>query len=181
MSRDIVIHCDACTDGQTAGKPTRPMTLGGYGPGTLDLCEMHEKELIQPLADLLASNGLDPDGHALRQHNGSTGSKRQRAMPAPEGGFICVFCDDSFKFYSGYQNHFPTRHGLRMGEAYGSVCPLDGVDIGHPSMKKLHIEAHGSTYMGGLFVLAQKADDPEGVVTKQIAAVAKAEKKTAKS
>jgi hypothetical protein len=178
MSRDIVIFCDACTDSRTPGEPTPPLTVGGYGPGTLDLCTMHEKELVQPLLDLLTSNGLNPEGRPLRRREPSE-AKKDRYQSVPAGGFVCVFCDRSFKFHSGFLNHFLPDHKLRMGEAYGNFCPFDGDSIGNPTVKNRHYQEHSTNYTGGLYLLARDAGDPKGLVAKRLAEIAKIAKKSA--
>lgn len=63
MVREIVVFCDVCFDGDTE---TRAATIELAVPATqrctVDLCERHRAELVDPLAKLLTDHGRDvPD------------------------------------------------------------------------------------------------------------------------
>jgi hypothetical protein len=63
MVREIVVFCDVCFDGDTE---TRAATIELAVPATqrctVDLCERHRAELVDPLAKVLTDHGRDvPD------------------------------------------------------------------------------------------------------------------------
>jgi len=64
MAKEIVAWCDACIeedpDSRVPATTTPPMQLGGGKARTMDLCERHTKELVQPLLDALESYGVVP-------------------------------------------------------------------------------------------------------------------------
>ncbi len=63
--REVKIHiyCDVCfhqTRDRVEGATSPPIDIPGYKPKTLDMCERHEKELLNPLRELLTEYGTKP-------------------------------------------------------------------------------------------------------------------------
>lgn len=112
MARAIITYCDIClTDDDTyeAGTTVDGVQIGKTKPRTLDLCERHRKEYVQPLEDLLQRLGT-PIDKALPPVAAAG------ALPAAQGKRVievadeqCPLCGDVYRRTSG-ESHFASKH-----------------------------------------------------------------------
>lgn len=85
---------------------TREPLLHMGKPTTCDLCDPCDKEILQPIRELLAAAGVPagPIEKPKRLRNDKPGG------PCPEPG-----CDKSFKTSGGLTNHRARKHGYVVG------------------------------------------------------------------
>lgn len=80
----IELTCDACKqEGITNvdAETTPPITVGKYAPRMVDLCETHRKELYDPIAALLYTQGRQEEGVQRKRRQPK---KQAVATPEPE-------------------------------------------------------------------------------------------------
>lgn len=165
--------CDGCAaDIEVGGEGTvdladREVTIaiGAGGPRLLDLCERHEKALVEPLRALLADVGQDATVVHERPGN------RRGTKPAHPDRFPCLWCSETFAALGGYFSHVVREHGLPEGSTSGSVygkrCPLCGKGFSTvPSLGTHGRIVHGSYSIAMSFVMARDAGDPHKLVTR---------------
>jgi predicted RNA-binding Zn-ribbon protein involved in translation (DUF1610 family) len=142
MAREIAVLCDACmSEDQRSEGAT--YALGLDGPlRTIDLCEAHRKDLLDPLLALVESHGAPVEAPTTR------GSKPAAAQswPCPECGqtsptrgalskhaqvmhhqsldelegiatHYCPQCGLGYKRFQGYSMHMRASHSLTSAEA----------------------------------------------------------------
>lgn len=99
MARQIVIHtwCDIhLADGENVeGQETPPLSLVPGTPRILALCEVHQKELLEPLVAALAELGQPVEGQAApapstRQERGYAGRTDEDRAPCPICGKVSL-------------------------------------------------------------------------------------------
>ena len=138
--KEVEIHawCDRCyADAEVKSQAeTRVLDIDGAGPLELELCDLHDKELLEPLRLLLAERGVRPAKPAPQQH--------QVAGPpvAP-----CPLCGITMSRYGRAGHIFTVHGGLRPGDprpVQEGQCP----DCGATPPKQLaqhRAQAHGVT------------------------------------
>lgn len=105
MARTIVFLCDACLDrdgSEVPGVEVTVMVPGVAGPRVIALCESDTKEMLYPLAELVASRGLG--------ERETVPTIRDRAPRAAAEANPALKCPDP-DCPTGYQGK--TRGGLR--------------------------------------------------------------------
>lgn len=134
--------CDVCAaESDETNTDASAFTLSvGQAPVTLDLCERHERELIEPVRLLIAAHGYRVQGpnargkapssaSAARAPRGGTTGPRGRPAPA-DGAMACLWCPVTYgaKSTSSMANHLRTVHGFASARAaFGEVpCPQCG-------------------------------------------------------
>lgn len=115
MAREVItrVWCDLCLseDTQTEGVETPPITLGGHKPRVLALCDVHTKEVYDPLRDLLREFGQVVDETAVRLPGTSPGSG---IFPCPDP--TCHKHVKPFKHEQSLRNHAKGVHGKSVTE-----------------------------------------------------------------
>jgi hypothetical protein len=125
MPREIQINdwCDPCADQDlhTPATATPPITLGGMKPRTLLLCERHQKEILEPLHDLLNKWGdtgaVPAQKERVRREDGGTGIF-PCLVPGCEKG-----PQSPYTYKSSLRAHLRGSHDLtytQMHEKYGN-------------------------------------------------------------
>jgi len=133
MAKEILtrVWCDLCLgeddSREEATHRDNAVTLGlgrGARPLSLDLCERHYKELLEPLVEALSGYGAPVgDAPAIRSPRAKSTPSSQSA--APEAGpFRCQFpdCDALLKNAGSFNAHVRQQHGMTRGvyvETYG--------------------------------------------------------------
>src|SRR4051812_19775464 len=126
MATEIVRWCDVHmgVDERVPGA-AHAVKLDGRD-GSLDLCEVHAKELLGPLLDLLAPTATRDRGPGGRRPN--------------PGGVPCRVC--GVEYLPGrMSSHLRKVHDTGAAEVYGLTCPVCGVE--YLSTQALLAHAHG--------------------------------------
>ena len=168
----IETWCDACRqEDPESMEPAQSQEVQlGKLLRNLDLCERHQKQLLQPLLELMQAAGQTvrssstpgPRPRAKRQ-----GAHNQGVAPAP-----CLWCPEVFPTQGGLSSHLMTNHQLTSSitDAYGSTCPWCGKRPGKNMTSHLRAEHPDSpSDRPGAFLAAREAGDPAGVVAKLLA------------
>jgi hypothetical protein len=128
------VWCDLCPaeDRREAVRINVPISIGTVQPRTLDLCELHFKELLQPVLDALYEHGektaeriLSPNGSGRRRNSNRTGKWRE------VGPFRCQVdgCVAApLKHRASFRVHIERLHHMRFQEyvdQFGEPVPLD--------------------------------------------------------
>lgn len=117
MAREVVTHiwCDVCLhteDTYTEGTETPPITLGNMKPRVLGLCDVHTKDVYEPIKELLAQLGqVVPEGGTARFPGTSAGSG---VWPCPDPA--CAKHATPFKHEQSLRNHAKKFHGVPITE-----------------------------------------------------------------
>lgn len=151
MAREVVVHlwCDPCLaeDQHVEGQELTLVLpdLPGSKPRVVAVCELHRKELYQPLLDLLAEHGqtVDEEGNPT----GQRGPKRKRASSSPASE-ACPECGHVAPNRQALGSHCRSRHGKSIAELEGKelpyVCPECGLRTSRPQGLGAHRKAaHG--------------------------------------
>lgn len=122
-----LIWCDLCygSDESQEEATHRDVTVTiGLGartkPHSLDLCERHFKELIEPLQAALQEFGVvvpEAAGAAPKKHRpaGEAATGRKTAVPG-EGPFRCELCDSTLVSMGSFGSHVRQIHSMTLGE-----------------------------------------------------------------
>lgn len=133
MAKQVVVHvwCDLCSateleadleESRTPGRTTLPIHLGVGKAKTLDLCEAHEKELLEPLREALAHSGVVTDTAATSGPRTATSSSKASSSKARVGEDRPLHCrvpDCTLGPYGHVQSlrtHVRSYHGLTLTE-----------------------------------------------------------------
>lgn len=113
MAREVVTHvwCDVCLqeDNYSEAKELPPITLGGMKPRVLALCELHEKEVYQPIRELLTELGVVADSlHTGTKFPGT--SPGSGVWPCPDPG--CPKHTKPYKHEQSLRNHARDVHNV---------------------------------------------------------------------
>ena len=172
----IETWCDACRaeDPESAEPAESQEVQLGKLARSLDLCERHQKQLLQPLLELMQTAGQTvrsptaPKPPKPRQPSKRPGAHSVGAAPAP-----CLWCPEVFPTQGGLSSHLMTNHQLTssIAGAYGDRCPWCGKGTGSKSMTGHLRNAHPDSPINRpqAFLAARDAGDPAGVVAKLLA------------
>lgn len=176
MARELVVYCDACLP-QNVQEPGHLVTVSIDGaPATgFDLCERHDKELLNPVRELMGQAGIP--AARLLQDQPATPPKRRGAGDSSLGlVFDCPACPDvSYTQLQSLRAHFLAAHdydteGRQSVFMYGTTCPLCNEEtdneLGRYHVPYTHPEIKGGG--AGLFAAAIAAGDRYKVVKKQL-------------
>lgn len=109
MAKSIVTYCDIClADDQYVNGSTRTIALDNRKPRTIDLCDVHVKEYVEPLDDLLAKLGLTDTKAAKRGPVETRSAKSSSEEPKPPAVTKAV-CDDCGVTYEWPGNKRPAQ------------------------------------------------------------------------
>lgn len=139
------VWCDLCPlDRPTPAEHVNlPITIGATGPLTLDLCELHYKELLQPALDALLAHGEKPVERPLN-HRSRVGQKRQL------GPYRCLAgCTSApLKNYITLTTHLHKIHDLTLPEyiaEHGELVPLEPHEM-EPVEVRCELQGCDQTY-----------------------------------
>lgn len=134
MAKEILtrVWCDLCLgedeEREEATHTNNAVTLGLGGrarPLTLDLCERHLKELLEPLAEALAAYGAPVGDTPLA-------SPRRGSYKRKDGPFRCLVegCDAALlSTIDSFGKHLRKQHGIgvrQYRDRYGEPLPVGG-------------------------------------------------------
>lgn len=138
MAKEIVTTtwCDACMeeDRREPGQEYGPLSLSPSSkPRTLDLCEVHHKQLLQPLQEALSTYGRTAQ-QALVTRGRPTAGRRPHSARADEapGPFYCLvpgctgYNRDGYRDLSRLKGHLRAIHKVPFEEyvdTYGEPVP----------------------------------------------------------
>lgn len=132
MARRIAFNvwCDLCPRDHPvrAEHVNLPIAVGPTGPLTLDLCELHYKELLQPVLDALLNHGEKPVPRVL-------GKRTRIGQKRLYGPYRCLAgCTSApLKNYITLTSHLRLIHdGMTLDEyvaKYGELVPLEPEDM----------------------------------------------------
>jgi hypothetical protein len=194
MAREVIVKtwCDPCLaeDVNEEGTELAPILLpelGGTKPRVVAVCEVHRKELYQPLLDLLAEHGqmVDEDGNPT----GPRGSYKKRAN-STQGPLTCPAegCDHSSPNRSALSSHVRNMHDTTLSVLQGEETPYECPECGLKSARPQGIAAHRRKVHGVVGTsatavavreakAASSADQGEGLFTPESEEVKPATKK----
>lgn len=154
------------------GFPTQPITFGNAKPKRLDLCEVCEKERLEPLRELLLEYGQPVDPGKPHQPRPQDVAPNGLAKP-----WACVECSHRTSTRQSALKHLASRHDYDLVSASKAIpphgladnCPLCGYladpgtgMAGH--VRAAHSEAEFKTWRAThTYKGRQAADDEEGV------------------
>jgi hypothetical protein len=129
MAREVIVRtwCDPCLadDKHEEGDEFGPMSLIPGKPRVVALCEVHRKELYDPLIELLTDHGqpVDSDGNSSP---GVRGHHKPRATNAT--GPTCPACGHVSTTRTALQAHTRKMHEASLGVLEGKApsvhtCP----------------------------------------------------------
>ena len=184
MAKEIEVHawCDRhmALDERIEGDE---ITVALDGPPvTLDLCAPCHKEIVEPLARLIAEHGVKVAPPTKTTKTTRTYSMANRTArsgePSANGalGAECLWCDSTYSTApgSGYGRHLQTIHGYAtLREAFGATCPICGEDAGSVPLKHIR-SAHsemGFVHLSQAAIWARDHGDPHGVYAASLARV----------
>ncbi len=109
MAQEIVTWCDwhLNTGDKFPGAP-RTVVLDAGKPMVMDLCDGCDKELLQPLRDVVKEIGRPADSTS-RPPLGAEPSKSKNKIPCPEEG-----CNYLARGRSSFRSHFPDVHHVSL-------------------------------------------------------------------
>jgi hypothetical protein len=148
VAREVIVRtwCDPCLaeDRQEDGVELAPLLLpelGGTKARVVALCEVHRKELYQPLLDLLEEHGqmVDEEGNP----SGPRGAYKKRALASPEA-LSCPAegCDHISPNRSALSSHVRNMHGTTLSALNGEPTPYECPECGLKSARPQGIAAH---------------------------------------
>lgn len=101
MVREIVTWCSPCfAEDVKADARTVAVVIDGGKPLTVDVCERHDKEIVQPLRELLEAHGSKLDAASAAPARAATVGRR-----------LCPHCGASLKSADSLAKHIRRSHG----------------------------------------------------------------------
>ncbi len=165
--RILLAVCDACPEHEHVPGETFGLAVNGAKPTSVELCEPHRKEFLDPLLDLIAAHGAPMEITVPRPKRPSENPDK---VPLPV--IPCPMGDTSRAGLQSLMQHVKGDHGFDFGpepavKFYGVTCPICG---GGPFRKIAH---HGQyshpEVVGGAQALYEEAiriGDPHGLAAK---------------
>lgn len=147
MAREVIVRtwCDPCLaeDVQEDGVELAPLLLpelGGTKPRVVALCEVHRKELYQPLLDLLEEHGqmVDEEGNPSGPRGKYT---RAKDVPNPLG-CPAEGCSHESPNRSALSSHVRNMHDTTLSVLLGEETPYECPECGLKSARPQGIAAH---------------------------------------
>lgn len=149
MSKEVIIRarCDAASVSGCDDTDPTEVTFNGL---VVDLCDEHRAQLFDPLAELVATHGVQADGQPQR---------RPGQMP-------CLVCGTHVANMSG---HLANVHGASVGDVYGTKCPLCARNMASVQALGVHLARTEDPVHRALGSVAEAFDvaartDPHGIV-----------------
>lgn len=171
MAQEFLIRlwCDrhALTEERVEASQSVNLSLPGYPERTVDLCDDCHVFLFADLTEVVAKNGRPAEAGTPKAANPAN-KPPAPTQPALDSGIPCPKCRAWFRNDKALNSHWKNSHysshdGLRLGELYGSTCPICGVEeLGNVGVHTSAIHAVGGT--GSAMQAAVLAGDPHGVV-----------------
>jgi len=110
MAKEIIAWCDVCLhdDIKQPARTLAPMTLDASKPRVIDVCEVHEKEIVEPLRQLLAEFGQPVES--------SSSSSRDEQHPCP-----IASCGKSYVSAQSLGKHLRSKHNTTLSDALAGI------------------------------------------------------------
>jgi uncharacterized C2H2 Zn-finger protein len=134
MVREIITWCSPCfADEVREPGLTLVLAIDGGKPQALDLCEVHHKQIAQPLLDVLAEYGQPVDISEQKRSSKSAASVTSGRL---EGGQECpvTTCGKSYRNAASLSKHVRRVHGTTITDVRHGSDQLDGM----PDPEKTH-------------------------------------------
>lgn len=133
MAREVVTHiwCDVCMhtdDVYTEATETPPIVLGNMKPRVLALCDVHTKEVYEPIKELLTELGQVADAAKFPGTSPGSGT-----WPCPDPA--CHKHDRPFKHEQSLRNHSKQVHGMTIAELRRFHAGEAGLFDGEPEVQ----------------------------------------------
>jgi hypothetical protein len=181
MVRKIVELCDLhyAEEVEVPGKSVT-FAIGAGKTHEVQLCDEHEKELIQPLRDLIKSHGKATSEARPKASRATSADGRKGTPPKGARNQPCPLCDLDYASDSGLIRHVSTEHGMEgtsLSDIFGNVCPLCNKASGlmGQHVKRTHGDKALTTAMA--FKVARDAGDEYGVVKARVDALSRTARK----
>jgi uncharacterized C2H2 Zn-finger protein len=183
MAQEILRICDPCMAENGVRSEARPIVLDlGTGPYVVDLCDLHEVQIVKPLTDAMALWGVVAEVPARkgkrkytpRKPSITEAARAARSSPAegetgPQTDHLeaCPWCPYWVDNASSFRRHVTKSHGVSSFSAVvGKSCPVCGSvhqPRGVDSMSR-HVEAaHGLPSVSRAVLAGRHLGDPFGV------------------
>jgi hypothetical protein len=169
MVQQIVTLCDVCYDDDVSTPAQPHLVAVAGGAWSLELCERHRAELIDPLADVAERLGQVVKNLARGVKGQAAATDKGKPRPLSEP---CLICGLAVKNSGALSDHLRRSHGVDgiMG-AYGLQCPVCGIEAGSSTALGRHSVTHGGGGAAEAFRMAWEAGDPHGVVATRLEAL----------
>ncbi len=123
MAQKIVSVCDAHIDHEEhSGTPLPPISLDGVNFFGVDLCDVADKELIEPVRRLLGEYGRRLGDDELGTYRRAATKAAARKTPASNRRLTCPKCGQSM-LRSTMRDHVETAHD--------TLLPIIEAELGH--------------------------------------------------
>jgi hypothetical protein len=154
VAREVIVRtwCDVCLDNdqETDATELAPLLLpevGGTKPRVVALCEVHLKEVYQPLVDVLRDHGqiVDEEGNP----SGPRG-KYGKAKPGDPGSWNCPAegCEHVSPNRAAISSHVRNMHNTTLAVLLGQATPYECPECGLKSARPQGLAAHRRTVHG---------------------------------
>lgn len=180
MAQEILRICDPCIAETGVRSEARPIVLDlGTGPTVVDLCELHEVQIVKPLTDAMALWGVPAEVPSRkggkRKYTRRAASSSAAAAPRTTAEAVeaagrdhaCPWCPFTVDSSSAFRRHVAKAHDVGSFSALaGRMCPLCGSQHQPRGADSLagHVAAvHGLPSVSRAVIAARAAGDPYGV------------------
>jgi len=178
MAQEILRICDPCLAESGVRSEARAIVLDlGPGPTVVDLCELHEVQIVKPLTDAMALWGVPADvparkgkrKQATRRPSVTEAARAARSTTAEAEGadHPCPWCAYGVENSSSFRRHIGMDHGVAsFSTVVGRVCPVCGEHHqprGRDSMLNHVQTVHGLPSVARAVLEARAVGDPFGV------------------
>jgi hypothetical protein len=119
MAREIAtfIWCDPCNLDEVREQGVEHVvTYGSWKPRRIALCERHEKELLNPMLEVLKEAEVDPGGQV----------GRPRAAESTVNTINCAICSKSLKNRGSLGSHVRSSHDMMLSAYWETYPDADG-------------------------------------------------------
>lgn len=135
------------------------------------LCPICDGDILAAFREFILEHGIKLTPEEVAEFAQATGKRPppHNVGPVETHDAQCLWCP-YVRTLSGLQYHVRSEHKFKgFKEAYGNTCPLCGEQQKSVLGQHAHA-AHGTRHVAELFIVAQKAGDPHGVVAARLKA-----------
>jgi hypothetical protein len=153
VAREVIFKtwCDLCLAAEQKNVegielPALALPEVGNKPRVVALCEVHRKELYDPLVEVLREHGqIADEAGQPTGHTGPRGPYKKRGATAKEnvpGGMDCPQCGHNSPNRSALSSHVRNMHDATLGEVTGRPTPYECPECGRGFVAPQGVAAH---------------------------------------
>lgn len=158
--KEVIVRasCDRHYPDSCPGGDVRDVVVWGR---TIDLCDDHRAELVDPLRELVDAVGVRPDPPSTGVPPRAAGGGQKPSKNLHVAPCLCGKA-------GAHDAHIRSAHKMSTGDLFGTRCPLCGETFQTASVLGSHAsrihELRGSAHV---FAQAERAGDPFGIVAER--------------